>query len=46
MLPAKYPEDPELFPPSDVLDNCEIFKSLDQGTQNYYSKLWKKIKLD
>ena len=46
ILPAKYTEDPALFPPSDVLDNCEIFKSLDQGTQNYYSKLWKEIKLD
>lgn len=46
ILPAKYTEDPALFPPSDVLDNCEIFRSLDRGTQDYYSKLWKEIKLD
>ena len=46
ILPAKYTEDPALFPPSAVLDNCEIFRSLDRGTQDYYSKLWKEIKLD
>ena len=46
ILPAKYTKDPALFPPSDVLDNCEIFRSLDRGTQDYYSKLWKEIKLD
>lgn len=31
ILPAKYTEDPALFPPSAVLDNCEIFRSLDRG---------------
>ena len=31
ILPAKYTKDPALFPPSDVLDNCEIFRSLDRG---------------
>ena len=31
ILPAKYTKDPALFPPSDVLDNCEIFRSLDKG---------------
>lgn len=46
ILPKEYTEDPALFPPDDVLDNCEIFRSLDQETQNYYSKLWKEIKLD
>lgn len=45
-LPAEYTENPALFPPNDVLDNCELFRSLDTDTQNYYSTLWKEIKLD
>ncbi|NCB91386.1 MAG: ABC transporter substrate-binding protein [Clostridia bacterium] len=46
ILDEKYTSDPALFPPDEVLDNCEIFRALDQDTQNYYSKLWKDIKLE
>jgi spermidine/putrescine transport system permease protein len=46
ILDEEYTSDPALFPPDEVLDNCEIFKALDSDTQNYYSKLWKDIKLE
>lgn len=46
ILDEEFTCDPALFPPDEVLDNCEIFQALDQDTQNYYSQMWKDIKLD
>lgn len=42
--------DPELqknttiFPPKEILDNCEVLKSLDDTTTTLYSELWLELK--
>lgn len=33
-----------IFPPREVLDNCEILKSLDETATARYNELWKEIK--
>ncbi len=33
-----------VFPPQEVLENCEVLKSLDQDSTNLYNELWKEIK--
>lgn len=36
--------DATIFPPKDVLENCEIFESLDEEMTNYYTILWEALK--
>ena len=33
-----------IFPPKEVLDRCEILKSLDEAATAKYNELWKEIK--
>lgn len=37
-------ESPTIFPPKEILDNCEVLKPLDDEVTTRYSILWKEIK--
>ena len=36
--------DPTIFPPEEVLENCEVYKQTSDETTEYYSYLWKLLK--
>lgn len=36
--------DPTIFPPREILDNCEVLSSLDSDSVDLYNDLWKKLK--
>ena len=38
--------DPLIFPSDDVLDKCEVYKTLDQDTTALYSQMWKELKAE
>ncbi len=43
-LDAEIQNDPTIFPPTDVLANCEVLSSLDEESTAYYNELWKQLK--
>lgn len=43
-LDTELQENTTIFPPTEVLDNCEVFKSLDDEATMRYNLYWKEIK--
>ena len=43
-LETELQENTTIFPPTEVLDNCEVFKSLDDEATMRYNLYWKEIK--
>lgn len=43
-LDPKLQDNPTIFPPKETLDNCEVFKSLDDEATMRYNLYWKEIK--
>lgn len=43
-LDPELQENTTIFPPKDILDNCEVLKSLDDDTTTLYSELWLELK--
>lgn len=43
-LDAELQENTTIFPPKEILDNCEILKSLDDNATTLYSELWLELK--
>ena len=43
-LDPKLQENTTIFPPKEILDNCEVLKSLDDDTTTLYSELWLELK--
>lgn len=43
-LSPEIKENTTIFPPKEVLSNCEVLKSLDEESTNLYNELWKEIK--
>lgn len=43
-LDSKLQENTTIFPPKELLDNCEVLKSLDDTTTTLYSELWLELK--
>ena len=38
-------QDPLIFPSEEAIANCEVYKTLDTETTDYYSRLWKLLKV-
>ena len=43
-LDEEVKEDPLIFPDDDVLEKCEVYKTLDEDTTALYSQMWKELK--
>jgi spermidine/putrescine transport system substrate-binding protein/spermidine/putrescine transport system permease protein len=43
-LPETLQNDTVIFPPSEVLDNCEIFQALPEDVISTYNELWREVK--
>ncbi len=43
-LDEEIQNDETIFPPKEILDNCEFFQPLDEMTTNYYTVLWEALK--
>lgn len=43
-LDTELQENTTIFPPKEILDNCEVLKSLDDDTTTLYSELWLELK--
>lgn len=43
-LDEEIKEDPLIFPDEDVLEKCEVYKTLDADTTALYSQMWKELK--
>ena len=43
-MDAELQQNTTIFPPQEVLENCEVLKSLDEESTNLYNELWKEIK--
>lgn len=43
-LDEEVKEDPLIFPQEDVLEKCEVYKTLDEDTTALYSQMWKELK--
>ncbi len=43
-LDEELQQNPVVFPPKDLLDKCEVLKSLDEKSTATYNTLWKEIK--
>ena len=43
-LEPELQENTTIFPPKEILDNCEVLKSLDDDTTMLYSELWLELK--
>ncbi|MEY8392486.1 ABC transporter substrate-binding protein [Lachnospiraceae bacterium 45-W7] len=43
-LDPKLQENPTIFPPTEILENCEVLKSLDDEATMKYNLYWKEIK--
>lgn len=43
-LDTELQENTTIFPPEEILNNCEVLKALDDGTTTLYSELWLELK--